>query len=159
MAKLNLNSLSLREFVSQVKTNEEVMAAKEILRYVQRASFNMLWNRCDSSTTRIYASIGQAARAMFRPTDNFKTVRDRVAEKPVVGYLRTTTNIHDDIRFVLLVSGKQLFLVLDNNAADARIQQLWVYDTDEDAECFVEYRTIEPEVDLMGFLMSRSLHI
>lgn len=160
-SRAQFKSMQLSSFIEMVRENETPSEAKDILRFVQRACFNLMWSGCDTRLTRTFSNIGQITQHLFRENPSKKQVLERLAEKPFVGVLKANARMkyHDDLRFIIAASDKQIFLVFDNNASDQGLTQIHCYSSHTDIAGFVEHPSIVPHSALADFLMTNTLHI
>jgi hypothetical protein len=148
MSKLKFGPMSMREFVDRLNLGSRADAQgrsfliegplhtrrqnDEVLRYLQRGVFAMLWERATGGVeprrTRTYGSLALLELAFFSAGKTKAVLVKTLVREPVLGTLRAPQSHQDDIRFIITTDGKDVFLVLSNEAIDARLSTLHKYD-------------------------------
>lgn len=148
MSKLKFGPMTMREFVDRLNLGsrgdgqgrsfliEGPLHSRrqndEVLRYLQRGVFAMLWDRATGGVeprrTRTYGSLALLEVAFFAAGKAKSVLVKTLTSEPVVGTLRAQQSHQDDIRFIITTDGKEVYLVLSNEALDSRLGTLFRYD-------------------------------
>lgn len=155
MSSLTFNNISLSEFCIGASGGEDKDGIPEMLRYMQKGAFEIFWkcHRGKEKTLITYQNMGQASQAIVPEDARLKTVIKRIAQTPITGVIRNPIHFHQDFRFIAFIHGHELYMVLENAAADARLSQIWRYD--EDFEGFVPGKG----VSLIDFFINNKIEI
>ncbi len=136
MSKLKIGQMSMREFVDRANRDslrgaDARRENEQALRGLQRLVFSMLWERAERAdarkTTRIYGSLTLIGLAVHSMGKSKAEIVQRLESQSFVGCLRAQTNFQDDIRFIITTDGKEVYLVLSNEALDAKMGSLYKY--------------------------------
>lgn len=137
MTSLNFGNISLKHFLERTDTAENVVSS-QMLKQMQHGAFALLWDKCDTSVVRVYATLGKVFSSVQALSETESIMRQRLARQPMCGLIRSRTAHGDDFRFVAFVHKTDSYIVLENAALDSKLAVLWKYE--RDCEGFVEHR-------------------
>lgn len=155
MTSLTFGNISLKHFVQRSKSAESGVVA-QMYRQMQNGAFAMLWDQCDSSVVRVYATLGKVFGAVQAISERPHIVRQHLKRTPMCGLVRARTPHGDDFRFVALSHKNHIYIVLENAALDSNHTLLWCYE--EDVEGFVECEGGK-NLDVLDFLISEEVAV
>lgn len=139
----NFSLITLTNLLAESRKLKAKETHDILLKSLSRVGFELLWQRFngDATLTRVFASIGQATQHAvgdsYESKAVFKMTLKRIKENALLGKIRSKVSHCDDIRFVVYSNGEKLFLFLDNEASNVRMDQAYVFDTQ--AGSFIPY--------------------
>lgn len=118
--------------------------------------FEEIWERArrglETPVARTYATVGQLTQGLFTFKPTLRSLRTALMDRPFIGHLKAKQAFHDDIRFVVVPCGVDVFLLMDNSAMDSRMPT--VMKLDKELETFVEH-----DQSLLDFVLLNDLRV
>lgn len=148
--------MTIQGFVSSARHTLDTDSALNFQRTVQRSMFEEIWRRArrgvETPVERTYATVGQLTQGLFSFKPTLKSLRTALMDRPYIGHLKAKQSFHNDIRFVVVPCGVDLFLLMDNSAIDSRMPT--VMKLDRELETFVEH-----DQGLLDFVLLNDLRV
>lgn len=130
----NFSLITLTNLLAESRKLKAKETHDILLKSLSRVSFELLWQRFngDATLTRVFASIGQATQHavgdQYESKTIFKMTLKRIKDSALLGKIRSKVPHSDDIRFIVYSDGERIYLFLDNEASNVRLDQAHIFD-------------------------------
>jgi hypothetical protein len=132
---IQTRGITLRAFLRASRSSQSHDAAALMERMVHKALFQALWDECDTSLTRLYATQGHLLQHVFGQEVRLTSARKFLKAAPVVGTFKAKNPVHDDIRFICMLHRDDVVMLSDVAALDSALSGIQRYEKEH--ECFM----------------------
>jgi len=130
----NFSHITLSDLLAESKKLKTIDEHNLLLKSLGRVGFNLLWRRFngDVTLTRVFTNIGQVTQFaigdQYESKTIFKMTLKRIKDSALLGKIRSKVPHSDDIRFIVYSDGERIYLFLDNEASNVRLDQAHIFD-------------------------------